>query len=45
MGEFVEEVLEAAREQIGRQRKWRARGMDLETVAARVSAVLKLEAG
>ena len=44
-GQFVEEVLEAAREQMERKSLLRARGVDLETVAARVSAVLKLEAG
>ena len=44
-GEFVEEVLGAAREQMERKSLLRARGVDLETVAARVSAVLKLETG
>ena len=44
-GSFVEEVLEAAREQMERRTRLRAKGVDLETVAARVSALLKVEAG
>ena len=44
-GEFVEEVLEAAREQMERRTRLRASGVDLGMVAARVSAEFKIEAG
>jgi REP element-mobilizing transposase RayT len=44
-GGFVEEVLASAREQMERKSLLKARGIDLGTVAARVSAVLEVDAG